>query len=143
MTALLRTLLAAAVFAQAPAPEPLIRDTAVSRVSEHVHVISDLNVGLVPNVGIIVGTEATLVVAPLQPLQVVPSHGPVGEASLIAEQRTMMTAIQSRAIALKREGKPADETAQMVQSEFQAKYPGWAVPVRLGVIARTAYTEAP
>src|SRR6185295_3118190 len=33
-----------------------------AKVSEHVHVISDLDVGLVPNVGIIVGTRATLVV---------------------------------------------------------------------------------
>jgi glyoxylase-like metal-dependent hydrolase (beta-lactamase superfamily II) len=288
---------------QAPASEPLIRDTALSKVSEHVHVISDLNVGLVPNVGIIVGTKATLVVdtglgprngetvlrvtnrvsnntelyvvsthfhpehalgesafpatakiiraraqqqdidefglalaktfasrsplvaellkdaqfrkadilfdrddaidlggvrvrllslgpthtrgdtivwvegdrilfagdvvmnrtfvalaspyssvkawladfdqlAPLQPAKVVPSHGPIGDASMIAEQRTMMTAIQSRAIELKREGKSADETAQTVQAEFQAKYPGWAVPGRVGLIARTAYTEA-
>jgi glyoxylase-like metal-dependent hydrolase (beta-lactamase superfamily II) len=80
---------------------------------------------------------------PLHPLQVVPSHGPVGDASLIAEQRTMMTAIQSRAIELKRQGRSADDTAQTVQAEFQAKHPGWAVPGRVGIIARTAYTEAP
>ena len=49
---------------------------------------------------------------PLRPLKVVPSHGPVGDASLIAEQRTVMKAIQSRAIELKRQGKSADETAQ-------------------------------
>lgn len=304
MIAILRVLLAALVSAQAPASEPLIRDTAVSKISEHVHVISDLNVGLVPNVGIIVGTKATLVVdtglgprngetvlrvtngvsrnaelylvsthfhpehalgesafpatakiiraraqqqdidefgltlaktfasrsplvaellkdarfrqadivfdhdhiidlggvrvrllslgpthtrgdtivwiegdrilfagdvvmnrtfvaiaspyssvkawladfdqlTPLQPLTVVPSHGSVGDASLIAEQRTMMAAIQSRAIELKRQGKSADETAQTVQAEFQAKYPQWAVPGRIGIIARTAYVEAP
>jgi glyoxylase-like metal-dependent hydrolase (beta-lactamase superfamily II) len=304
MIAILRVLLAALLTAQAPASDPLIRDSAVSNISEHVHVISDLNVGLVPNVGIIVGTRATLVVdtglgprngatvlrvtnglsrnaelyvvsthfhpehalgesafpatakiiraraqqqdidefglalaktfagrsplvaellkdarfrtadivfdrdhsidlggvrvrllslgpthtrgdtivwvegdrilfagdvvmnrtfvafaspyssmkawladfdqlTPLQPLRVVPSHGPVGDASLIAEQRTMMTAIQSRAIELKRQGRSADETAQTVQAEFQAKYPEWAVPGRVGIIARTAYGEAP
>ena len=48
---------------------------------------------------------------PLHPVKVVPSHGPVGDASLIAEQRTMMKAIQSRAVELKRQGKSADETA--------------------------------
>jgi hypothetical protein len=67
----------------------------------------------------------------------------MGDASLIAEQRTMMTAIQSRAIELKRQGRSADDTAQAVQAEFQAKFPGWAVPGRVGIIARTAYTEAP
>ncbi len=94
MLAILRgVLLAALVTAQAQASEPLIRETAVSKISEHVHVISDLNVGLVPNVGIIVGTKAT-------------------------------------------------ETAQTVQAEFQARYPQWAVPARIGIIARTAYVEA-
>jgi glyoxylase-like metal-dependent hydrolase (beta-lactamase superfamily II) len=60
---LLWAVLAAAVgVAQAPSTDPLIRENAVSKVSEHVHVISYLNVGLVPNVGIIVGSRATLVV---------------------------------------------------------------------------------
>lgn len=291
------------VLAQQPPADPLIKESAIARVSDHVHVISDLNVGLVPNVGIIVGTKATLVVdtglgprngqtvlratssvsrnaelyvvsthfhpehalgesafpasatiiraraqqkdidefglalaktfasrsplvaellkdaefrkadiffendytldlggvrvrmlslgpthtrgdtiiwvegdrilfagdvvmnrtfvafaspyssvkawladfdqlEPLRPVKVVPSHGPVGDASLIDAQRTMMTAIQSRAIELKHQGKSADETAQTVQAEFQAKYPDWAAPGRVGIIARTAYMEA-
>jgi glyoxylase-like metal-dependent hydrolase (beta-lactamase superfamily II) len=304
---LLRAVLAAAVLlAQAPSTDPLIRENAVSKVSEHVHVISDLNVGLVPNVGIIVGSKATLVVdtglglrngetvlrvtnsvstnrelyvvsthfhpehalgesafpdstrakivrakaqqqdidefglalaktfasrsplvaelldkaqfrkadvlfdrvftidlggvlvrlmslgpthtrgdtivwvegdrilfagdvvmnrtfvacaspyssvkawladfdqlEPLHPAMVVPSHGPVGDASLIAEQRTVMKAIQSRATELKRQGRSADETATTVQNEMQASYPNWTAPARVAVIARTAYAEAP
>ena len=79
----------------------------------------------------------------LRPVMVVPSHGPVGEASLIAEQKTVMTAIQSRAIELKHQGKSADETVQIVQAELPGKFPGWAAPARVGIIARTAYTEAP
>jgi glyoxylase-like metal-dependent hydrolase (beta-lactamase superfamily II) len=299
-----RVVMAAALAAaQSAPPDPLIRDNAISRVSEHVHVISDLDVGLVPNVGIIVGTKGTLVVdtglgprngetvlrvtnsvstnaelyvvsthfhpehalgesafpatakliraqtqqkdidefglalaktfasrsplvadllegaqfrkadiffdreytldlggvrvrmlslgpthtrgdtivwvegdrilfagdvvmnrtfvalaspyssvrtwladfdqlEPLRPLKVVPSHGPVGGASLIAEQRSMMKAIQSRAVDLKRQGKSVDETAQTAQTEFQAKYPDWTAPARVGLIARTAYAEA-
>ena len=40
--------MAAVLAAAQPAPpDPLIRDNAISRVSEHVHVISDLDVGLV------------------------------------------------------------------------------------------------
>ena len=305
MRPLLRVILAAAlVTAQPPSTDPLIRDSAISKVSEHVHVISDLNVGLVPNVGIIVGRKATLVVdtglgprngetvrrvtngvstnddlyvvsthfhpehalgesafpssakviraraqqkdidefglalaktfasrSPLvaellenaqfrkadlffdreytldlggvrvqmlslgpthtrgdtvvwvepdrilfagdvvmnrtfvafaspyssvkawladfdqlerlHPATIVPSHGPVGDASLISDQRTMMRAIQSRAIELKHQGKSADETASTVLSEFQAKYPDWIAPARVGIIAKTAYGEAP
>ena len=48
--------------AQQPPADPLIKERAIAKVSDHVYVISDLNVGLVPNVGIIVGTKATLVV---------------------------------------------------------------------------------
>jgi glyoxylase-like metal-dependent hydrolase (beta-lactamase superfamily II) len=305
MSPLLRAILAAVlVAAQPPSTDPLIRDSAISKVSDHVHVISDLNVGLVPNVGIIVGAKATLVVdtglgprngetvrrvanglstngdvyvvsthfhpehalgesafpssakiirataqqkdidefgltlaktfasrsplvaellenaqfrkadlffdreytldlggvrvrmlslgpthtrgdtivwvegdrilfagdvvmnrtfvacaspyssvkawladfdqlEPLRPVKIVPSHGPVGDASLIAEQRTMIKAIQSRAIELKRQGRSADETATAVQAEFQANYPGWAAPARVGILARTAYAEGP
>jgi glyoxylase-like metal-dependent hydrolase (beta-lactamase superfamily II) len=79
---------------------------------------------------------------PLRPLIVVPSHGPMGDASLIAEQRAMMVAIQSRAMELKRQGTSADETAHTIQAECEAKYPAWTAPARVGLIARTAYTEA-
>lgn len=65
----------------------------------------------------------------------------VGDASLIAEHRTTIKAIQSRAVELDRQGKSADETAQTVQAEFHAKYPEWTAPARMGLIARTAYME--
>ena len=305
MNFLFRAILAAIVVAaQAPSTDPLIRESALSKVSEHVYVISDLNVGLVPNVGIIVGSRATLVVdtglgprngqtvlkvtnsvstnrelyvvsthfhpehalgesafpetakliraraqqqdidefglslaktfssrsplvaelldgaqfrkadvifdrehtldlggvrvrmlslgpthtrgdtivwvegdrilfagdvvmnrtfvafaspyssvkawladfdqlEPLNPVKIVPSHGGVGDASLISEQRTVMRAIQSRAADLKKQGKTADETAATVQSEMTAKYPNWAAPARVGAIAKAAYAEAP
>src|SRR5690349_15342549 len=57
-------LLAAAIFfiQQPTPPTPLIRENATVKVSEHVYVIPDGNVGGVPNVGIIVGSKATLVV---------------------------------------------------------------------------------
>lgn len=44
------------------APPPLVRADATEKISEHVYVIPDDNVGMVPNVGIIVGSRATLVV---------------------------------------------------------------------------------
>ena len=52
--------LTSAALAQ-PAP-PLIKENATVKVSSHVWAIPDGNVGLVPNVGIIVGTRATMVV---------------------------------------------------------------------------------
>src|SRR5262245_51634622 len=54
----------AILFFQQPAqaPLPLIRENATVKLSQHVYVIPDGNVGAVPNVGIIVGTKATLVI---------------------------------------------------------------------------------
>ncbi len=79
----------------------------------------------------------------LRPVRIVPSHGMMGDASLIDQQRTVMKGIQTRAGELKRQAKSADETAQMVQTEFQAKYPDWTAPARIGAIARNAFAESP
>lgn len=51
--------------AAAPAqPAPVVRDGATVKVSEHVYVIPDGKAGMVPNVGIVVGAQATLVIDP-------------------------------------------------------------------------------
>ena len=55
----------APLFAQqqgAPGQPPLVRENATVKVSEHVWVIPDDHVPMVPNVGIIVGKSATLVI---------------------------------------------------------------------------------
>jgi glyoxylase-like metal-dependent hydrolase (beta-lactamase superfamily II) len=58
--------LAAALAAQqrGPAPDPLVRENATVKLAPHTYVIPDANVGLVPNVGIVVGSTATLVIDP-------------------------------------------------------------------------------
>ena len=56
---------AAIVSAQrGPAPDPLIRENATVKLADHTYVIPDANVSLVPNVGIVVGSKATLVIDP-------------------------------------------------------------------------------
>jgi glyoxylase-like metal-dependent hydrolase (beta-lactamase superfamily II) len=44
--------------------DPLVRANATVKLAAHTYVIPDFNVGLVPNVGIVVGTRATLVIDP-------------------------------------------------------------------------------
>jgi glyoxylase-like metal-dependent hydrolase (beta-lactamase superfamily II) len=44
--------------------QPLVKEGKTVKISEHVHVIPDELVPMVPNVGIVVGTKATLVVDP-------------------------------------------------------------------------------
>lgn len=48
--------------AQAPAAEPLVRENATRKVSDHVWAIPDFRTPLVPNVGIVRGTRGTLVI---------------------------------------------------------------------------------
>lgn len=57
-------LAAASALAQGQVAAPVVRDGATIRISEHVHVILDGKVSMVPNVGIIVGTRGTLVFDP-------------------------------------------------------------------------------
>jgi glyoxylase-like metal-dependent hydrolase (beta-lactamase superfamily II) len=57
--------LAAPLAAQrGPAAPPLVREGATVKVAPHTYVIPDGDVGQVPNVGIVVGSRATLVVDP-------------------------------------------------------------------------------
>ena len=46
------------------APAPMVRENATVKLAAHTYVIPDGNVGGVPNVGIIVGSRATLVIDP-------------------------------------------------------------------------------
>ena len=46
------------------AADPLIREGATVKLADHTYVIPDANVSLVPNVGIVVGSKATLVIDP-------------------------------------------------------------------------------
>jgi glyoxylase-like metal-dependent hydrolase (beta-lactamase superfamily II) len=48
--------------AQTPPPVPLIKEGTAVKVSDHVWVIPDGNAPMVPNVGIVVGSRATLIV---------------------------------------------------------------------------------
>jgi glyoxylase-like metal-dependent hydrolase (beta-lactamase superfamily II) len=61
--ALLVAAAAAPLFAQrGPAPDPLVREGVTVMLGPHTYAIPDGNIPLVPNVGIVVGSRATLVV---------------------------------------------------------------------------------
>ena len=47
-----------------PVADPLVREGVTVKLAPHTYVIPDGNVGLVPNVGIVVGSRATLVIDP-------------------------------------------------------------------------------
>src|SRR3989475_8172165 len=78
----------------------------------------------------------------LRPTLVVPSPGAIGDASLIAKDREYLMTLQTRVRELKAQGKSADEVAQTVTTEIQAKLPDWTAPMRIGAAARAVYAES-
>lgn len=73
----------------------------------------------------------------LQPKQIVPSHGPMGDASLIDAYREYFQIILSRTQAYKAQGKNVEETAEAVSKELASKYP----PNRVIQAVRVAYNN--
>lgn len=75
----------------------------------------------------------------LQPKRIVPSHGPMGDASMITDYRTFLTTVQARAAELKKQGRSLDDTVKLVQDELQGRYDR----NRMAGAIRAAYNEAP
>ena len=77
------------------------------------------------------------------PTVIVPSHGPVGDGSLVAQNRETMLSIQARVRALKAQGQAVDAVVATVQQEEQARHQGWPRANGIAAAARAAFTEAP
>jgi hypothetical protein len=60
---------------------------------------------------------------------------------LIATNRTWVRQVRERALALKKEGKSIDETAETVSKELQAQHPEWPRANGLAALARSAYED--
>ena len=75
----------------------------------------------------------------LKPERIVPSHGAMGDGSLIDLDRGYLSALAARVGGLRTAGKPEDEIVQIVGGEFRAKYPDWTAPARIADAAKSAY----
>jgi glyoxylase-like metal-dependent hydrolase (beta-lactamase superfamily II) len=80
--------------------------------------------------------------AALRPVKVVPSHGDLGDATLITRDREYLQAVQTRVGELKRQGKTVDDAVQAVAAEIAPKYPEWGNPSGSAATARAAFAEA-
>jgi glyoxylase-like metal-dependent hydrolase (beta-lactamase superfamily II) len=74
---------------------------------------------------------------------IVPAHGAVGTGALVPANRAIMRVVDTRARALKAQGRTADEAAAAVQAELSAQHPDWPRANGLLAAARSAYQEAP
>jgi glyoxylase-like metal-dependent hydrolase (beta-lactamase superfamily II) len=78
----------------------------------------------------------------LQPRKIVPGHGEVGDATLIAKEHTYLQEVQTRVVELKGQGKSPEAAAQLLTVEFRAKYPDWDNPGWIADAARRFYAES-
>jgi glyoxylase-like metal-dependent hydrolase (beta-lactamase superfamily II) len=63
--------------------------------------------------------------APLNPRHILPDHSDPGDGSLIAQERAFIVDLQTRALALKQQGVPAEDAGKRLVDEFKTKYPDW------------------
>jgi glyoxylase-like metal-dependent hydrolase (beta-lactamase superfamily II) len=76
----------------------------------------------------------------LKPRIVVPSHGPMGDATFIADYRAYLTLVRTRTAALKKEGKTVEQTVEALMAELKERYPEGGG--RITGAVRAAYREA-
>jgi glyoxylase-like metal-dependent hydrolase (beta-lactamase superfamily II) len=120
-------------------------DTAIFVQQDRVLFAGDVAMAGQPNVQNPPGSSvdhwlATLdVLAALKPAIVVPAHGPIGDASYIANYRVYLTTIRDRTRALKQQGRTVDETIQIVTDELKSRYPNTN---RISGAVKVAYQEA-
>ncbi len=79
----------------------------------------------------------------LKPAHVIGSHGDLADGAIIGANRELLSALQARTLALKREGKTAAATGKLLVEEFKAKYPAWDQPVRVLSAVDAIYKENP
>jgi glyoxylase-like metal-dependent hydrolase (beta-lactamase superfamily II) len=80
--------------------------------------------------------------AALQPTRIVPSHGAMGDKTMIDAYRTFLETVQTRARDLKMHGQTVDAAVETITKELQPRYADKA-PARIGPAVRVAYNEAP
>jgi glyoxylase-like metal-dependent hydrolase (beta-lactamase superfamily II) len=56
---------------------------------------------------------------------VLPDHSPIGDGSLVAAERTFISDLRTRALALKAQGVSARDAGAKLSEEFKTRYPDW------------------
>jgi glyoxylase-like metal-dependent hydrolase (beta-lactamase superfamily II) len=81
-------------------------------------------------------------IEPLHPRYVIPDHGELGDASLIGQDRTILTDLQTRGLELKRQGTSVEDAGRQMTTEFKAKYPDWGNLNGIPNAVRRVYEES-
>jgi glyoxylase-like metal-dependent hydrolase (beta-lactamase superfamily II) len=79
----------------------------------------------------------------MQIAHIVPDHNALGDGSILPAEYDLLSALQSRALELKRQGKSADEAGQTLLAEFKAKYTDWPNLNGIPNLVRHIFSENP
>ena len=60
-------------------------------------------------------------------LHVLPDHSAIGDGSLVRQEKSFITDLQTRALELKRQGVNADDAGRQLTLEFKTKYSDWPI----------------
>jgi len=71
---------------------------------------------------------------------VLPDHSPIGDGSLVGQERSFLVELQRRALALKAQGESAEKAGQQITVEFKKKYPDWSID-DLASFVKQSYTD--
>jgi glyoxylase-like metal-dependent hydrolase (beta-lactamase superfamily II) len=91
------------------------------------------------------GTPATWLavldkVEALHATHVLPDHSAPGDGSLVAQERSLIAAIQTRALALKGQGVSAEDAGKQISGELKTQHPDWPNTNAAGFV-KSVYTE--
>jgi glyoxylase-like metal-dependent hydrolase (beta-lactamase superfamily II) len=100
---------------------------------------------VVPNIYGDGGTPASWIavldkISALNVQHVLPDHSAPGDGSLVANERAFIADLQTRALALKRQGVSAEDAGKQLSAEFKTKYSDWPNTNVAGFV-RSVYAE--
>jgi glyoxylase-like metal-dependent hydrolase (beta-lactamase superfamily II) len=101
---------------------------------------------VVPGISADGGTSSSWIavldkLAQMKVQHVLPDHSPPGDASLITSERNFLSDVQTRALALKRQGTSAEDAGKQLSVELKAKYADWPSTNVAGLVQRI-YSES-
>jgi glyoxylase-like metal-dependent hydrolase (beta-lactamase superfamily II) len=71
---------------------------------------------------------------------VLPDHSPPGDGSLVAAERSLISEIRTRALALKGQGVSADDAGKQITAELKTQHPDWHNTNAAGFV-KSVYAE--
>jgi glyoxylase-like metal-dependent hydrolase (beta-lactamase superfamily II) len=91
------------------------------------------------------GTPATWLavldkVDALNAAHVLPDHSPPGDGSLVGAERSLISEIRTRALALKGQGVSADDAGKQITAELKTQHPDWP-NTSAGGFVKSVYAE--